>query len=279
MKPHFFIGGAVKSGTTWLQVLLDSHPQLACRGEGHLVSTLLPMLELVSRKYGKQIDRWNQVLFSEIAGFPRLREEDTVELMRTAASLLFRQYSSDPRVLAIGEKTPANVLHFAQLTAIFPGSRCIHMVRDGRDCTVSNWYQALRTRPGWIDQQFGGEFARYVDHYAPVWERFTRTGSDYVHAHPESSWQLRYEDLKVEPHQQVKALLEFLGVASDVNTVQQCVEKASFKNQSGGRKSGEEDRQSFFRKGESGGWKELFDEDSLARFRKHAPGLELLGYS
>src|SRR5581483_6350986 len=30
----FFVGGAPRSGTTWLQQLLDSHPQISCRGEG-----------------------------------------------------------------------------------------------------------------------------------------------------------------------------------------------------------------------------------------------------
>ena len=30
----FFIGGAPRSGTTWLQLLLDCHPEVSCRGEG-----------------------------------------------------------------------------------------------------------------------------------------------------------------------------------------------------------------------------------------------------
>jgi Sulfotransferase family len=30
----FFVGGAPRSGPTWLQLLLDSHPVVCCRGEG-----------------------------------------------------------------------------------------------------------------------------------------------------------------------------------------------------------------------------------------------------
>ena len=41
-KPLFFICGAIKSGTTWLQLMLDAHPDIACRGEGHLPNMLLP---------------------------------------------------------------------------------------------------------------------------------------------------------------------------------------------------------------------------------------------
>ncbi|MFP6691035.1 MAG: sulfotransferase, partial [Alphaproteobacteria bacterium] len=39
-KPLFFICGAIKSGTTWLQLMLDAHPDIACRGEGHLPNML-----------------------------------------------------------------------------------------------------------------------------------------------------------------------------------------------------------------------------------------------
>ncbi len=31
-KRLFFICGALKSGTTWLQLMLDAHPEIACRG-------------------------------------------------------------------------------------------------------------------------------------------------------------------------------------------------------------------------------------------------------
>jgi hypothetical protein len=279
MKPLFFIGGAVKSGTTWIQILLDSHPQLACRGEGHLANTLLPMMRYVSEKHGKQVDRWNRVLFSETHGFPRLREEDTIQLVRTAARMLLDRYGGDPQIVAIGEKTPLNVLHFSTLAEMFPGARFIHMVRDGRDCTVSNWHQAMRTRPGWIEAEFGGEFSRYVDHFAPVWARHSSAGERYVRDHPETSRQLRYEELKAEPHRQVQALLEFLGVPADSVTVQHCLDSSSFERITGGRKSGEEDRSSFFRKGVAGEWRSVFDEESLSRFLLHAePELELFGY-
>ena len=35
MQPNlFFVLGAPKSGTTWLQYLLNAHPNISCRGEG-----------------------------------------------------------------------------------------------------------------------------------------------------------------------------------------------------------------------------------------------------
>ena len=33
----FFVGGAPRSGTTWMQHMLDAHPDISCRGEGHFL--------------------------------------------------------------------------------------------------------------------------------------------------------------------------------------------------------------------------------------------------
>ena len=44
-KDLFFLVGVGKSGTTWLQKLLDGHPEISCNGEGHFVDVLLPQLQ------------------------------------------------------------------------------------------------------------------------------------------------------------------------------------------------------------------------------------------
>ena len=44
-KQIFFIGGTAKSGTTWVQLLLDAHPEVSCNGEGHFLDNLKPALK------------------------------------------------------------------------------------------------------------------------------------------------------------------------------------------------------------------------------------------
>ena len=36
----FFVAGAQKSGTTWVQRMLDAHPEILCAGEGHFMDAL-----------------------------------------------------------------------------------------------------------------------------------------------------------------------------------------------------------------------------------------------
>src|SRR5450432_2618026 len=45
-KQIFFIGGSVKSGTTWLQLLLNAHPEVSANGEGHFLDLLAPALRM-----------------------------------------------------------------------------------------------------------------------------------------------------------------------------------------------------------------------------------------
>src|SRR5260370_41440044 len=54
-KQLFFIGGSIGAGTTWLQVLLDQHPQISCRGEGHFVTYLVGALKHTVEEYNRYL--------------------------------------------------------------------------------------------------------------------------------------------------------------------------------------------------------------------------------
>jgi hypothetical protein len=51
----FFVGGAPRSGTTWLQFLLDSHPEISCRGSGLFVQHLAAPLETMMAERRKAV--------------------------------------------------------------------------------------------------------------------------------------------------------------------------------------------------------------------------------
>ena len=49
-KQMFFIGASPRTGTTWLQLLLDAHPDISCRGEGHFFDSLKPECAALGEK-------------------------------------------------------------------------------------------------------------------------------------------------------------------------------------------------------------------------------------
>ena len=277
----FFVGGPAKSGTTWLQHLLDAHPAAACRGEGHLSRALLPMLKRALDQYTQRVQSYNQGLFKETAGFPTLDGDDLGFVVATTAALLLgRIVEANPSIQAVGEKTPVNIREYPLLQWCFPESRLVCIVRDPRDAFVSNWHQTRRVNPQWLQQQYGGSMARFAADYGQRWTDWIGQGLKMAELRPARVSIVRYEDLHAEPVPTLQPVFAMLGLASDVATVQACVDRASFQRLSGGRKAGTADGASFFRKGVVGdGQKELPADAAAAVVAPARALMERFGYA
>jgi hypothetical protein len=128
-----FIGGAGRSGTTLLRVMLDSHPSICCGPELKLTPQIAQWQQSINnsmtyrevmRSYGNDAQRVNA---SFRAMFDTLVENFL--------------HASGKRRWA--EKTPHNVVYMDALGQIYPNARFIHVIRDGRDVACSlqtmNW--------------------------------------------------------------------------------------------------------------------------------------------
>jgi len=73
-KDLFFVGAVPRSGSTWLEILLNAHPEVSCAGEGHFQGVLAPLLEQAMRKYNVFIGQ-NQVDLQDFAAFPQFRKQ------------------------------------------------------------------------------------------------------------------------------------------------------------------------------------------------------------
>ena len=88
----------------------------------------------------------------------------------------------------------------------------------------------------------------------------------------------RGQDLE-NTENEISRLLEFLEVDARKKNVRRCIEAASFEKMSEGRKPGEEDPSSFFRKGIAGDWKNVFNGRDRQAFKEEAGELLIkLGY-
>ena len=54
-KKFFFVVGLPKSGTTWLQILLDQHPNMVCKGEAYFAKKLSPSIHQTVVDYNKRL--------------------------------------------------------------------------------------------------------------------------------------------------------------------------------------------------------------------------------
>jgi Sulfotransferase family len=264
-KDLFFIGGSPKSGTTWLQVMLNAHHDICCRGEGHIINHFAPLLQRSLVAHNKFIDMKNRTIFKELQGFPGFDDTHFRYLLTSVIALLLGQIPEARTARLVGEKTPDNILHFARLSVLLPRVKFLHIVRDGRDCAVSAWFHNLRTNPNEVLKRHG-TVDRFALHFAPIWKGIINNGLRFQAAHPGRCVTVRYEDLSLTPRESTAHVLRFLGADASPETVETCIARSTFRTMSGGRAPGQEDRTSFMRQGTPGNWREHLSPDCARDF-------------
>ncbi len=202
----FFVVGNPRSGTTLLRFILSSHPRLYTPSETGFVPFLgfdadARLTPAQARAVLARIERLNREwagLVEDVGAFYRGLPEPTLAHLLDA---LYRRKIAGQDAARWGDKTPSYVLHVSWLARIFPTSQFVHVIRDGRDATLS-------ARKKW------GRW--YMDNYYLLrnWVRHVEAGRRAGRAlSPERYLEIHYEDLVRQSEAVVAQTCEFLGEA------------------------------------------------------------------
>jgi len=140
------IVGSPRSGTTLLRFMLDAHPELAIPPETGFL-TLGRQLEgrgeSLRRRFLAAVTRYppDAPAWADF-GIPNEEFDARSRGIRdfTAAAgfrLFYRMYASRMGKSRWGDKTPTYCRHLNEIERLLPEVRFIHIVRDGRDASVS----------------------------------------------------------------------------------------------------------------------------------------------
>lgn len=270
--PLFFVGGLPRSGTTWVQQLLNAHPQIVCLGESHFFNDLAPKLQATVAGYSKRRAESHDTWAPTVRG----PEPQLLRPLMHAAFIALVQANLNGRpvepLVALGEKTPDNIMHLPAIWRVFPNARFVNVIRDGRDGAVSAYIRFRSKLPATMTQ------LDYARAYATGWmtriqdARNVAVGRQYM--------EIRYEDLHADSRGEAGRLFEFLGASTDPQVTSGALAAASFEALSGGRRRGQQDAASHYRRGEVGGWADVLSVDEVRAFEEIA-GLMMdeLGYA
>ena len=153
-----FVVGMPRSGTTLLEQILASHPQVYGAGE-------LP----IAKEVFDQIPKWLGVQSPPAVCVPNL----TREVIRQAGKEhLTRLRATHANATRIVDKMPDNYLWLGFLAAIFPKARFIYSKRDIHDIAVSCWITNFKQiRWACNDQDIAGRIKnhlRIMEHWRTV---------------------------------------------------------------------------------------------------------------
>lgn len=264
---HLFLFGAPKSGTTWLGQLLNAHPRIICQGEARIHGFGRGLYKLC-QQYDEVLKKRLNIV-TAINWFPPLTRGEVDALLRCFIDHRMGVIAgSESAIRWVGDKDPDHGLHLDILARLYPRARFIHIIRDGRAVLISTWHHNQRSgdpRP----------VSSRIDELLPLaakeWNLRIRKARQYGReALKNRYYELRYEDLLKDAGALLTSLFEFLEVESNPEGVQRCIDAASFETLSGGRKPGEEDNQSFFRKGSAHDWRICLTQTQIEQFNEIA---------
>lgn len=256
----FFVGGAPRSGTTWLQRLLNSHPEICCHGEGLFQNRLADPLDRLIGERRAALEEKNRTLFAAGEGYPLPDAGDADALFATGVLLALARQPGWEVCRAVGEKTPENVFLFPRLKRVFPGAKFIGIARDPRDVLTSAWHFFREARGG--DDEAAK--AAFLQRALPSLQQGTHAMLALAERHSGHCRIVTYERLRAETVPLAAALFRFLGVADGTAVVADCVARTSFAALTGGRPPGVAAEGAFLRKGVVGDWRTTLSAEMSA---------------
>lgn len=191
-----FVGGAPRSGTTMVQNILDSHPDICGGPEFDRV----PDIVTLRNKLRSSVES------ERISAF--CAAEDIDREVGLFIERLLLPYAEKQGCGLISEKTPWNALVFRELLEIFPRARFIFCVRDPRAVVSSMLEVGKRAQKKGTR---GPRFTRTVYSAVNVIKNSNEAGFDAAEF-SDRVLTMVYERLVVDPEEETKRLCDFLGV-------------------------------------------------------------------
>jgi hypothetical protein len=224
-NPCVFVVGCPRSGTTLLQRMLTEHPQLAVVDDiRFIVETLddvYPEIKKSRIARGRDPKLKPEVVDSLIQrkrfASLRLSERRVRELAgqcknyATFVTALYDEFARAHGKPMAGDKTPDYVRRLLMLHGLFPHSRFIHIIRDGRDVALSALEWGAKKHKGpckfalWEEQPMGTT--------ALWWRMLVRSGRrDGAALGPSLYHEIRYERLVADPQAVLHDVTDYLDL-------------------------------------------------------------------
>jgi tetratricopeptide (TPR) repeat protein len=192
-----FILGMPRSGSTLLEQILASHPQV----EGTMELSIMPQLVQDLHRQTKAGDRGEYPFCLPFLSAKDLQRAGDSYIART------RPFRKTGRPLFI-DKLPMNWMHVPLIRAALPNARIIDARRHPLDCCFSNYRQYFAK---------GYSFTYDLTELGLYYRDYVRLMDHVADASPGGVHRVIHERLVEEPEQEVRRLLAFIGVEFDEN--------------------------------------------------------------
>lgn len=203
LNAPIFILGCVRSGTSLLAQMLDSHSKLNNEGELNMIHHIFQEALSISSFQGSLAEFIHHLWLD--------KPTDLIEKLQNRFQELVKELGSSKMGFWAIDKMPDNALAVAFIQIIAPGAPIIHMVRDGREVSMSSFRQNFGTYH-W--HSYNIEDGIYY------WSAINQNVKAAAQCLKLNYHFLKYEDLISNPEKQLKSIFNFLNLDWE----EQCLE-------------------------------------------------------
>ena len=264
LRPVIFVGGVPRSGTTLMRVLLDAHPNISCGQETRIIPRILKMYSNWG-KTDKEAERLNEA---------SLTKDSLNRVMSAMLMQIFRE-----QIETVSEffcnKDPFNLAHIHDLDNIFPNSKFVLMIRDGRAVTHS-----IVDRGVTISGLDIESYEKVLQFWNSACEGMLKECTQINRKHQDNRCiKVFYENLILNTETELKRVFEFLAIPWDSRILhhEQMVGNGDIKL-SRLEPSTKQVSQAIYNESLSK-WKSQIPSNVLTQARQLAPLLAKLGYA
>lgn len=199
-----FVGGAPRSGTTLVQNILDSHPDICGSPEFLHIRDIVDLRNKLHNSIG-------------LGYIDRICSPDEVDgFISSLIEKLLLPLADSNGYKFLSEKTPENVLVFSEMINLFPEARFIHVVRDPRAVIASLLEVKVRAKnKGIKPPRYTANTRAAIKHT----KKCLTNGFLASKVAPKKVLTVIYERLVTEPEDEIMRICEFLEIEWSRNMV------------------------------------------------------------
>lgn len=190
--PLIWVGGVPRSGTTLARAMLDAHPDIRCGEETRVIPRIL----------GMHAQMMKSTLEANRLKEAKITEEVLNDALGAYILSIISKHGEQARRLC--NKDPFALRSISKIAKIFPNSRFLLMIRDGR-ATVHSIISRKVTIKGFDSHSYRGALQDWNRAIENMYNQCMSVGDKMC-------LPVHYENLVLHPESEMKRILAFLDV-------------------------------------------------------------------
>lgn len=247
LKPsNVFIVGVGRSGTKFLQSILNGHPELNISTETQFLSSALHdgfiktankigdlkddtnLEALVDKMFNNEIFGafWKRKILKDKQSILQKFKASDREFKTLFRIIIEEDMLQNNKTIA-GEKTPSHLYHVDTLFKWFPQAKIIQIIRDPRKVLASEMHKNLKPdhplKKGSMFYNLSLLFYVLIN-----WNNSAKLDKKYMQKYPQRYMSVRYEDLLKDHENTVRKVCDFLNLSFNSSMLNPPVRGSSF---------------------------------------------------